>query len=70
MEVPAAVSKLALSKQVPIRIHKVIYHLFDDLRKRISSHLPILEEEDVIGESSYICGCVSDSCSLVRLNVI
>ncbi|PVD25850.1 hypothetical protein C0Q70_13514 [Pomacea canaliculata] len=54
VEVPAAVSKLALSKQVPIRIHKVIYHLFDDLRKRISSHLPILEEEDVIGEAKVL----------------
>ncbi|XP_041353564.1 translation initiation factor IF-2, mitochondrial-like [Gigantopelta aegis] len=45
------VSKSAASKQVPIRLHKVIYKLFDELKASLSSRLPVLKEEETIGEA-------------------
>ncbi|KAK7487137.1 hypothetical protein BaRGS_00021632, partial [Batillaria attramentaria] len=54
VETPASVRKLAASRGVPLRSHNVIYHLFDELRDRISTRLPLLLEEDVIGEAQVL----------------
>ena len=40
---------MAKSRDVPIRMHNVIYHLFHELRDSMSSRLPKVEEENVIG---------------------
>ncbi|KAL8619869.1 hypothetical protein ACOMHN_025955 [Nucella lapillus] len=50
VELPPAVRKMAASRQVPVRMHNVIYHLFDELRDRMSARLPSLLEEDIVGE--------------------
>ena len=50
VEVPPAISKMAASRSVPLRMHNVIYHLFDELRDSMSARLPTIVEENVIGE--------------------
>ena len=50
VEAPASIRKMAASCNVPLRIHNVIYHLFDELRDSMSARLPILVEDDVVGE--------------------
>ena len=49
VETSPTVSKMAKSRDVPIRVHNVIYHLFHELRDSMSSRLPKVEEENVIG---------------------
>ncbi|KAM4043097.1 translation initiation factor IF-2, mitochondrial isoform 1-T2 [Anomaloglossus baeobatrachus] len=49
-----SVQHLATKSEVPIRLHKVIYHLFDDLKEEISNTLPELSEEVVKGEASVL----------------
>lgn len=54
VETPASVRKLAASRRVHVCPHNVIYHLFDELRDRISARLPLLLEEDVVGEAQVL----------------
>ncbi|XP_077138794.1 translation initiation factor IF-2, mitochondrial isoform X1 [Ranitomeya variabilis] len=49
-----SVQQIAAKSEVSIRLHKVIYHLFDDLKEEISNTLPELSEEVVKGEASVL----------------
>ncbi|XP_067680716.1 translation initiation factor IF-2, mitochondrial-like [Haliotis asinina] len=51
VKTPQAVAKLARSKSVPIKTHNVIYSLFDNLLDSLSTRLPHVEEEEVLGEA-------------------
>lgn len=46
-----AVQQLADRKEVQIKLHKVIYHLIEDLKEELSKTLPPLIEEHVTGEA-------------------
>ncbi|XP_073528382.1 translation initiation factor IF-2, mitochondrial isoform X1 [Phyllobates terribilis] len=49
-----SVQQIATKSEVSIRLHKVIYHLIDDLKEEISNTLPELSEEVVKGEASVL----------------
>ena len=42
--------EMASAKSVPLKMHNIIYRLIDDLREDLSSRLPFLDEESIIGE--------------------
>ena len=44
------VAKLARSQNVPVRLHNVIYKLFDELKDYLSSKLPDLTKEEIVGK--------------------
>ncbi|XP_070179262.1 translation initiation factor IF-2, mitochondrial-like [Littorina saxatilis] len=54
VEAPPTISKMAASRKVPLRMHNVIYNLFNELRERMSSRLPVLVEEDAVGEAKVL----------------
>ncbi|XP_019630698.1 PREDICTED: translation initiation factor IF-2, mitochondrial-like [Branchiostoma belcheri] len=49
--VPKDVAKLAEQKNVPVKIHKIIYRLFEDLKEELSAKLPTKEELDIKGSA-------------------
>ncbi|XP_035925764.1 translation initiation factor IF-2, mitochondrial isoform X1 [Halichoerus grypus] len=48
------VQKSAAKKGVKIKLHKIIYHLIEDLQEELSSRLPCTVEEHPIGEASIL----------------
>lgn len=58
MDVPDKVEELAKSNKVSIRSHNVIYKLVDDLKKEISSRLPLKDVEEVLGKKE----CIDEPC--------
>ncbi|XP_032208037.1 translation initiation factor IF-2, mitochondrial isoform X1 [Mustela erminea] len=48
------IQKSAAKKGVKIKLHKVIYHLIEDLQEELSSRLPCTVEEHPIGEASIL----------------
>ncbi|XP_030886869.1 translation initiation factor IF-2, mitochondrial isoform X2 [Leptonychotes weddellii] len=46
------IQKSAAKKGVKIKLHKIIYHLIEDLQEELSSRLPCTVEEHPIGECS------------------
>lgn len=46
------IQQLAAKKGVKIKLHKIIYHLIEDLQEELSSRLPCIVEEHPIGECS------------------
>jgi len=50
IQVPDRVKELAESHKISVRSHNVIYKLVDDLKKEISSRLPLKDVEDVLGK--------------------
>ncbi|CAL1269851.1 unnamed protein product [Larinioides sclopetarius] len=49
VKVPPEIKKLADEKGIQIKPFNVIYHLIADMKTEISSRLPLVEEEDVLG---------------------
>ncbi|XP_071996629.1 translation initiation factor IF-2, mitochondrial [Engystomops pustulosus] len=49
-----SIQQIAAKSDIPIKLHKVIYHLFDDLKEELNSRLPELTEETVKGEASVL----------------
>ncbi|XP_063774700.1 translation initiation factor IF-2, mitochondrial isoform X3 [Pseudophryne corroboree] len=49
-----SIQQLAAKKDVSIKLHKVIYHLIEDLKGELSSKLQPLVEETVKGEASVL----------------
>lgn len=45
------IQQLAARRGVPLRTHAVIYKLIDELKDELSSKLPPLVSENVLGES-------------------
>ncbi|XP_066280409.1 translation initiation factor IF-2, mitochondrial-like [Branchiostoma lanceolatum] len=52
--VPKDVAKLAEQKNVPIKMHKIIYRLFEDLKEELSAKLPTKEELDIKGSANVL----------------
>jgi hypothetical protein len=50
VEIPDNVEELAKSNKVSVRSHNVIYKLVDDLKKEISSRLPLRSVEEILGK--------------------
>ncbi|XP_046900049.1 translation initiation factor IF-2, mitochondrial isoform X1 [Hypomesus transpacificus] len=49
-----SIQQMANKKSIPIKLHKVIYKLIDDLKEELSNKLPPKVKEDVIGEASVL----------------
>lgn len=41
---------LASKRGIPLRLHNIIYKLIDELKDELSSKLPLLVSENVVGE--------------------
>lgn len=54
VEIPDKVEELAKSHKILVRSHNVIYKLVDDLKKEISSRLPLRDVEEVLGEANVL----------------
>lgn len=50
----SAIQQSAAQKGVKIKLHKIIYHLIEDLQEELSSRLPYKVEEYPIGEASIL----------------
>ncbi|CAM9825824.1 unnamed protein product [Lampetra planeri] len=48
------VMQLAEKKNVPIKLHKIIYRLVDDLKAELDSKLPLMTEEVVVGGATVL----------------
>ncbi|XP_066451780.1 translation initiation factor IF-2, mitochondrial isoform X2 [Eleutherodactylus coqui] len=49
-----SIQDIATKSEVPIKLHKVIYQLFDDLKEELSGRIPELTEETVKGTASVL----------------
>ncbi|XP_066450946.1 translation initiation factor IF-2, mitochondrial-like [Eleutherodactylus coqui] len=49
-----SIQDIATKGEVPIKLHKVIYQLFDDLKEELSGRIPELTEETVKGTASVL----------------
>ncbi|XP_036426469.1 translation initiation factor IF-2, mitochondrial isoform X3 [Colossoma macropomum] len=49
-----SIQDIAAKKQIPLKMHRVIYHLIDDLKEELGSKLPPTTEEKIIGEASVL----------------
>lgn len=50
VETPSKVGALAKANKIPIRNFNVIYKLIDNLKDEISSKLPPVQVEEILGE--------------------
>lgn len=50
-----SVRQLASRRDVPLRLHNVIYKLIDELKEELSGRLPPLLSENVVGEENKRC---------------
>lgn len=48
------IQQMAAKKSVPVKMHKVIYKLIDDLKEELSNKLPPVVEENITGEASVL----------------
>jgi len=55
VSVPQNVSAVAKSQNVPVRLHKVIYKLIDDVKEQLTGRLLPLDVEEQIGELGVMC---------------
>ncbi len=44
---------MAAKKGIPLRLHRVIYKLIDQLKDDLSSQLPSTSEENIIGKCNF-----------------
>ncbi|XP_047434350.1 translation initiation factor IF-2, mitochondrial [Mugil cephalus] len=49
-----SIEQLAAKHGVPLRLNNVIYKMFDQLKDELSSKLPVLVSEDVVGEATVL----------------
>lgn len=49
-----SVQQMAAKKGIPLRFHKIIYKLIDELKEDLSSKLSPVTEENIIGEASVL----------------
>lgn len=50
VQVPDRIKELAESHKISVRSHNVIYKLIDDLKKEISSQLPLKDVDEILGK--------------------
>ncbi|XP_013402705.1 translation initiation factor IF-2, mitochondrial isoform X2 [Lingula anatina] len=48
---PVEIVDLAEKKEIPLKLHQVIYHLFDDLKDEIVKKIPLVNEDKIIGKA-------------------
>lgn len=53
VNVNKTVQQLAAKKNIPIKLHKIIYHLVEDLKEELNSKLTPITEEIVKGILSF-----------------
>lgn len=49
-----SIQQMANKKSIPVKLHKVIYKLIDDLKEELSKKLPPTVKENLIGEASVL----------------
>lgn len=49
-----SIQQMANKKSIPVKMHKVIYKLIDDLKEELSKKLPPTVKENLIGEASVL----------------
>lgn len=49
-----SVQQLAAQRGIPLRLHNIIYKLIDELKEELSSKLPQLVSENIIGEATVL----------------
>ncbi|XP_017321988.1 translation initiation factor IF-2, mitochondrial isoform X2 [Ictalurus punctatus] len=49
-----SIQDMAAKKGIPLKMHRVIYHLIDDLKEELSSKLPPISEENTVGEATVL----------------
>lgn len=54
IDISRQIEKLAEEKNVIIKPFNVIYHLINDMKTEISSKLPLVQEEDILGEATVL----------------
>ncbi|XP_005322074.2 translation initiation factor IF-2, mitochondrial isoform X1 [Ictidomys tridecemlineatus] len=54
VNVSNVIQQSAAKKGVKIKLHKIIYHLIEDLQEELSSRMPCTVEEHLIGEASIL----------------
>ncbi|XP_041959136.1 translation initiation factor IF-2, mitochondrial [Alosa sapidissima] len=54
VEANKPIQQMAAKKSVPVKLHKIIYKLIDDLKEELSSKLPPTIQENVIGKASVL----------------
>lgn len=54
VDCPPAISVDAKKKNIPIKMHNVIYRLVDDVKEEISARIPKTTEEEIIGEANVL----------------
>ena len=52
VQVPDSAMKLAKSQRVPVRKHNIIYRLIDDVTAELTSRLPTVQVEHLVGKFS------------------
>ncbi|XP_043911106.1 translation initiation factor IF-2, mitochondrial [Protopterus annectens] len=54
VNVSKGIQQMATKKNIPVKIHHVIYRLIDELKEELSSKLPPTMEDSTIGEASVL----------------
>uniref|UniRef100_A0A2A4JYC4 Translation initiation factor IF-2, mitochondrial n=1 Tax=Heliothis virescens TaxID=7102 RepID=A0A2A4JYC4_HELVI len=54
VDCPAPISVDAKKKNIPIKLHNIIYRLVDDVKEEISARIPKRTEEEFIGEANVL----------------
>lgn len=54
VQVPDRIKELAESHKISVHSHNVIYKLIDDLKKEISSQLPLKDVDEILGEANVL----------------
>ncbi|XP_040041426.1 translation initiation factor IF-2, mitochondrial [Gasterosteus aculeatus] len=49
-----SIQQLAAKRGVPLRLHSIIYKLIDELKEELSSKLPPLRSENIVGEATVL----------------
>lgn len=68
---------MAAKKDIPLRLHRVIYKLIDELKEDLSSKLSPTTEENIIGEFNFNITHVDfklfvllNPCAVLKINYI
>lgn len=51
--VSRSVQQVAAKRDIPLRLHSIIYKLIDELKEELSAKLPPLVSRNIIGEALY-----------------
>ena len=49
VDAPSTVKQKAVENRVPLQVHQVIYHMFDEMLKSMNARLPVIHKDETIG---------------------